>query len=193
MTPPLTPRIRRLIAFALLAVVLSFAWFCVVQPVTNLLIDQQERRAIALRTLKRHRSLLATQPAIEASLATVKESPRWRNFYSDRTPDAASLQLQADLRSLLKDSHNPTSMFAESPVTQGPATRIAVRLTLSMRIDELAVALDRLQKQSKQLRVENLTIRAPDIQSAQSNPVLIVQAQISAWVATSGTGESRQL
>src|SRR5206468_2961114 len=75
-----------------------------------------------------------------------------------------------------------TSISAEGPVRLGAVTRVAVRVTLSIRVDQLAGALERLQKHARQLHVDSLTIQAPESQAPQSNPPLAVQAQIAAWM-----------
>jgi hypothetical protein len=174
------------LAFGLLAAVLGLLWFGVMQPVKGYLAERDEQRGISLRALKRDRALLQEKAAVEAAAESVEQSTRWRNFYTGPKAEVATLQLQTDLRGLLQDTHNSISMSAEPAVAQGAVTRIAVRLTFSMRIDELADALDRLQKQPRQLRVESLSIQAPDAQNPEANPTLTVRAQIAAWMVDAG-------
>jgi hypothetical protein len=172
-------------ALGLLIALLTMLWLDVAVPILDQFDERAELRGISLRALKRDRALLRQEPAIQAALAAIEQSPRWRNFYEAEKPEAAELQLETDLREILRPSNNPTSMAAESAVSFGSATRIGVRVTLSMRVDQLADALDRIQKQSRQLRVESLTIQAPDYQGENTNPTLSIQAQISALMVTS--------
>jgi hypothetical protein len=178
----LQPGTQQVVAFGFLGGLIAFFWLGLAHPMLTMSNDRAERRSIALRALKRDRALLHGSDAIEAALAAVDQSPRWHNFYEAQKAEAATLQLEADLRTLLKESNNPTTMSAESAIENGPVTRLAVRLTLSMRIDELATALDRIQKYSKQLRIESLTIQAPDVQNPAANPILTVQAVIAGWM-----------
>lgn len=187
MRTELTRRARRAAALGLLGVLMAVVWLGIVQPVVDYMETAAVDRGISLRALKRNRALLQQSGAIQAARASVEESPRWRNFYDGPRAEAATLQLETDLRAILKDSNNPASMIAETAVAHGPVTRIAVRVTLSMRIDQLAEALDRIQKQPHQMRVESLIIQAPDAQGAQTNPVLIVQAEITAMMVDHGS------
>jgi hypothetical protein len=175
-------RARRLAALLLLAVSIAAIWVCLAQPVLGFIDTATEERGISLRALKRNRALLREAAAINAAQATIEQSPRWRNFYVAAKPEAATLDLETDLRSIFRDSNNPTSMIAEAPGAHGSVTRLAVRITLSMRVDQLADALDRIQKQSRQLRIESLTIQAPEFQGGQVNPLLSVQAEITAMM-----------
>jgi hypothetical protein len=190
MSPQLTLTLRRAGAFGLLLALLAVLWFGIAQPVMGYLDRRAEQRGIDLRALKRDRALLREEPVIRAALASVEQSSRWRNFYDGRKADAATLQLQTDLRTLFQDTGNPTSMSTEPATIQGGVTRIAVRVTLLMHIDELANALDRLQKQPRQLRIESLSIQAPNSQSPQTNPVLTVRAEIAAWMVDLGAERS---
>jgi len=186
MKPSLIQNLRRGAAVGLLGAVLAVAWLGGVEPSFAYIDVAAEARGISLRALKRNRALLRDSSAIQAAQSSVEQSPRWRNFYSAPRPEAATLQLETDLRTILKDSNNLTSMTAEAPLLHGPVTRIAVRVTLSMRVDQLAEALDRIQKQPQMMRVESLTVQAPDFQGAQANAVLTVQAQITALMLTPG-------
>ena len=179
----LVRRARGLAALSLLGTLVAIAWLGVVDPIIGYVQSAAIERDVSLRTLKRNRALLHQSAAIQAARASVDESPRWRNFYDGPRADAATLQMETDLRAILKDSGNPTSMVAEPPAQQGSVTRIAVRITLSVRIDQLADALDLIQKHDRQLRVESLTVQAPDFQGAQANPVLAVQAVVTALMA----------
>jgi Type II secretion system (T2SS), protein M subtype b len=182
MNSPFSPKTQRVIALSILVSIIGLLWLAIVQPVLSHIDSETEQRGIALRALKRDRALLREEPAIQAAAAAVEQSPRWRNFYEDQKAESATLQLETDLRALFKDANNPTSMTAEPAVAQGAVTRIAVRLIVVMRVDDLAKILDRLQKHPRQLRIESLTIQAPENQNNQVNPLLNVQAEIAGWM-----------
>jgi hypothetical protein len=177
----LTLRLRRLLAIALLGVVFALAWFGLVSPIWSYLDERDEQRGIELRALRRDRALLQEQPAVQAALDSVQHSARWQNFYSSPKPEAATLEMEGDLREIFKGSNNPTSMAADHPASLGAVTRITVRVALSMRMDQLAEALDHLQRQSRHLEVSSLIIQAPDFQPADSNPTLTIQAEITGF------------
>src|SRR2546421_13078980 len=124
-------------ALVLLGLSLGLFWITIAGPITTYLAANTEQRGISLRGLRRDRALLQEEPAVRAALATVGQSSRWRNFYDGPKPEAALLQMENDLRALLKSTNNPTSMTPESATSHGSLTRIAVRVTLAMRIDQL--------------------------------------------------------
>jgi hypothetical protein len=134
---------------------------------------------MALRAVRRNRALIQAAPAVQAALESVEHSPRWQNFYVADRPQAATLQLEGDLRTLFKPTNNPTSMTAEPATSKGTVTRISVKVTLSMRVDQLAEALDLLHRQTRHLEVESLTVQAPEFQTADTNPPLMIQADIA--------------
>jgi hypothetical protein len=186
MTSELNRRARRVAAVSLLGALTGIVWLGVAQPIFSFRDAAADARGIALRALKRNRALLREGAAIQAAEASIEQSARWRNFYEGPKAEGATLQLETDLRTIFRDSNNPTSMVAEHAVLRGPVTRIAVRVTLTMRVDQLADTLDRIQKQPRQLRIESLTIQAPEFQGAQANPMLTVQAEIAALMFAPG-------
>jgi len=187
MSPLLVRRARAVAALGLLGLLAALIWLGAVEPVVSYVQTAATERGISLRALKRNRALLHQSEAIQAARVSVDESPRWRNFYDGPRADAATLQMEADLRAILKDTGNPTSMIAAPPVPQGSITRIAVRITLSMRMDQLAQMLDLIQKHDRQLRVESLIVQAPDFQGVQANPQLAIQAEITALMTDRGS------
>lgn len=187
MTPELTHRAQRVFALGLLGALLAMVWLGIAQPIWGYIDGIADARGISLRALRRNRALLREGPTIQAALASVEHSSRWRNFYDAPKTDAATLQMETDLRAILQDSNNPTSMIAEPATSHGSVTRIAVRITLSMRVDQLADELDRIQKQPRHLQIESLTVQAPEFQGTQPNPTLTVQAEIAAMMVTPGS------
>jgi hypothetical protein len=179
---------RRAAALGLLGLLIASVWLSLVYPALEQINAAGERRGISLKALQRNRALLQQSPAIQAADASVSSSPRWRNFYRAAKPEVATLQMETDLRTLLRDSNNPTSMAAEPALVQGPVTQLGVRVTLSMRIDQLADALDRIQKEPHQLRLTRLTIQTPEGQAAQTNPQLTIQAEISGLMVADEPG-----
>jgi hypothetical protein len=172
------------LAVGILALVIaSVSIFCV-QPLAEYLRDQTTQRGIDLRALERDRALILQKAAITAATRSVDESPRWNQFYSGADAAAATLQLQTDLRTLFQGTSSPSSVRIEPPVVKGRVTRIAMNVTLSMKVDELANALDRLQKHPRQLHLETLRVQAPESQYPGDNPMLNIQAEIVGWMAT---------
>jgi hypothetical protein len=185
-------KLQRLLAIGLLGTTLALAWLSIVHPITTYLHERTEQRGISLRALRRNRALVQEAPAVQAALASVEQSARWQNFYVSEKPEAATLQLESDLRAIFKATNNPTSMTAEPATPQGSLTRVAVKVMLSMRVDQLAEALDLLHRQTRHLEIESLSIQAPDLQAADSNPMLMIQAEISGLTVARANGVIRE-
>jgi hypothetical protein len=192
MTSVPSAAIQRPLAIALLVATLASAWLAIVSPITTYLSERTEQRGISLRALRRNRALIQAAPAVQAALASVEHSARWQNFYTAERPEAATLQLESDLRTLFKGTNNPTSMTAQPATSQGGVTRVAVKVTFSMRVDQLADALDLLHRQTKHLEIESLTIQAPDLQAADTNPLLLIQAEIAGLMVARGNDTMRE-
>ena len=175
---------RRWLAVGLLGLLLVTVWAGIIEPVVDYLDTATLARGIALRALERDRALLQQADAIKEARKSVDQSPRWRNFYEGPKAESATLQLEADVRAILRDSNSATSMVAAPAISHGPVIRIAVRVNLTMRVDQLAEALDRIQKNTRLLRIESLTVQAPEVQAAQTNPPVTVQMEVSALMLT---------
>ena len=184
MTLNLSQGQQRLGAIALLAVSIVLLWFAILDPIASYVADASDKRQVELRSLRRDRALLAQEPRTIAALETVDHSPRWGRLYEGQKPESAILEMETDLRKLITAPNNPTSMVAQGVVVAAPLTKIAVKVTLSMPIDQLADTLARLQSHSKFLRIENLLIQAPDYEPAESNPTLSIQADVTGFVLT---------
>ena len=188
MTVNLSKRQQRIIAIALLAISVALVWFAVIDPIVGFAKDRSEKRQVGLRALRRDRALLTQEPKTVADLEAIDHSPRWERLYTSQKPEQAILEMETDLRKIITAPNNPTSMTALGVVAAGPLSKIAVKVTMSMPIDQLANTLAQMQSQAKYLRVENLLIQAPDYAPAESNPTLSVQADVAGYLlAPQGT------
>jgi type II secretion system (T2SS) protein M len=175
---------RRAAAIALLGFALILLWAGLINPVADHFHRSAFERKADLAALSRDRALLAQDAAIQSTMATLGQSPRWARFYDSQKPDKAVLQLQTELREIFKAPNNPTSMTVQPTVQKGSLTRLAVKITLSMTIDQLTESLGRLQAHARMLQIENLTIQAPDFQMRDTNPTLSIQAEIIGFMVT---------
>lgn len=186
----LSPLQQRCIAIALLGVALALLWLGLIDPVASYFRHNADQRGADLNALSRDRALVSQDRSIEATLAALKASPRWSRFYDTQKADKVVLQLQSDLREVFKAPNNPTSMTAVPVVVEGPLTRVATKVTLSLTIDQLTESLARLHSHAQLLRIENLMIQAPDYQPADTNPTLSIQAEIVGFMISSAGGHT---
>ena len=181
---------RRCVAVALLGIALALLWLGLIDPIANYFRHSADERRADLNSLSRDRALVSQDAGTEATLTTLGTSPRWTRFYETQKADKAVLQLQSDLREVFKAPNNPTSMTAVPVVVEGPLTRIATKVTLSLTIDQLTESLARLRSRAQFLRIENLTIQAPDYQVADTNPTLSIQVEIVGFMVTTPYGRT---
>lgn len=175
---------RRLAALALVGIVLAVVWLAVIYPLIAHVSANNEERRSQIRALVRDRALVSQAPPIQKALALLDHSPRWARLFGAQKPEQASLQLQTDVRSLLKSPNALTSMTVQPATSRGPLTRIAVKVTVSMRIDQWAEALADLQLHPRLLQIDSVTIQAPDFQTSDANPTLTIQAEIAGFMLT---------
>jgi hypothetical protein len=180
----MSPRLQRVAALTILGMAVTAVWLVLINPIVDVVQSRTFARHAALRALGHDRTLVAQAPAIRTALASLEASPRWGRLYESQKADKATLQLETDLRALFKTPNTLTSMTAQPAVVQGPLTRLAVKVTLSMPIDQWAEALGQLQMNARLLQLENVTIQAPDYQLPQTNPTLTIQAEIVGFMQT---------
>jgi hypothetical protein len=173
---------QRMVAIALLAFSVTLVWFAVIDPIVGFAEDSLEKRQVSLRVLRRDRALLAQEPKTVAALEAIDHSPRWERLYASQKPEQAILEMETDLRQIITTPNNPTSMIAQGVVVTRPLSKIAVKVTMSVPIDQLADTLARMQSHAKYLRIENLLIQAPDYAPAESNPTLSIQADVTGYL-----------
>jgi hypothetical protein len=190
MMDTLSARQQRLLALSLLWFAIMALWFGVLYPIVETVRASGDERQAILRAVSRDRALVSQAPAIQSALTSLEQSPRWARFYASQKADQATLQLETDLRTLLTMPNALTSMTAEPATVQGPLTRIAVKVTLSMPIDQLAQTFAMLQSYVRLLHVDSLTVQAPDNQASDSNPRLTIQAEIVGFMLTPKTTQS---
>lgn len=180
----LGPRQRRVVALIVSVTLVGGLYLLVIDPVFRHFRDRADERQTALRTLSRDRALLNQVPQIRSAQDSLVGSPRWAKLYDSQKATQAVLQLETDIRGMLSPPSQVTSMIAEPATTQGSLTRIAVKITLSLTIDQLTEALGHLNEHARFLKIESLTVQAPDNQALDSNPVLSVQAEIAGFMLT---------
>jgi hypothetical protein len=189
-TRVLSPIQQRCIALVLLGVVLLLLWLGLIDPIAAYFLHGSEQRRSELNGLSRDRALVAQDGNTAGALAAIGASARWTRFYETQRADKAVLQMQSDLREVFKAPNNPTSMTAVPASMEGPLTRLSTKVTLSLTIDQLTESLARLRAHPQLLRIESLSIQAPDFQAADTNPTLTIQAEIVSFMVTAAGARS---
>lgn len=181
---------QRCAAIALLGIALALLWMGLVEPIAEYFRQSAYERRTDLDSLSRDRALLSQDSSTQTTLTTLGKNPRWARFYETQKADNAVLQLETDLREIFKAPNNPTSMTALPVAIEGPLTRLAAKVTLSLTIDQLTESLGRLRSHAQLLQTVNFTIQAPDYQMPDANPTLTIQAEIVGFMVTAANGRT---
>ena len=187
---PLSLSQQRILAIALAGVAIAILFLGAIRPLVDYIADRSDERDSALRLLGRNLALVRQAPTIQTTLDAAAKSPRWGRFYNVPKAADATLQLETDLRSLIAIPNQPTSMIAESPSPLGSLTRVSVKISLSVTIDQLSDLLGRLHQHPRLLKIESLAVQSPESQIVDTNPPLAVQAEISGFMVTPVRGKS---
>jgi hypothetical protein len=182
MTTRVSRRAQKLLAVLLLVLASACLWKGILAPIVTYGEGLSQRRGADLAALSRDRAVLSQDPQVIETLNALGRNTRWNRLYVSDKSDQALLQFETDVRDLVKAATNATSMTAEPIVAQGLLSRMGVRVSLSLPIDQWTDLLVRLQAHAKLLELRNLTIQAPDYQPVDSNPTLSIQAEFVGYL-----------
>lgn len=174
---------RRTAAIGILLLLLALAWTLLVAPIANLLRSQQEWREATHGKLARYRALTDNKSAIDGALSKLQANASWQGLYQALEPAAASTALLGEFRALLDPQR--VSIQSIQPMEAenlGPITRVGVRVSLALTIDQLRELLERMQSNSHAMRADNVIVTAPQFHAPEENPQLIVQMEVSGFM-----------
>ncbi|MGA7538945.1 MAG: GspMb/PilO family protein [Steroidobacteraceae bacterium] len=167
---------RRALAVLLLLLSMALARIAVIAPVHALVLSQAKWRTQARHQLSDDKGRASAEGTLREQLRTLPRASVWSRFYpSDgaRNPDTA---LRSDLVNITTTASVTVQSLALLPTDEkGALRRHGMRIVASMTIDQLEHLVADLRRQSRYLRVGQLTISAPIVQPPHTNPLLLVQ------------------
>jgi hypothetical protein len=170
---------RRIIALVLVPSSIAIVIYAVVLAAAALYDSQQDWRRHARSLFSRAGAATQMQARIDQDAAALKDSPLWSRFYISPTSGIGAVQLQSDVGSLLSRTQASTQSLAPIPsLPMNGFTRIGVRLSASMRIDQLKTFLATAAAHPRYLRVEQLSVIAPQGQVPAENSPLAVTMEV---------------
>jgi len=115
----------------------------------------------------------------------VRRSHLREKFYPTDGVLGAAAMLQADVDLLMSSLQVPSRTIAPIASTETESlVRHGVRLSASLRINQLQDLLNRISQHPRLIRVDLLTVVAPQMQSPEDNPPLAVSMDIYAYALT---------
>jgi hypothetical protein len=170
---------RRILALFVVPLSIAFAVYAVFIAIVALGNAQQDWRTQAHSVFSRARAAKDVQARLDRDLVALKESPLWSRFYLSPTSGMGAMLLQTDVGALLARTQASTQSLAPIPsLPMSGFTRIGVRLSASMRIDQLKNFLAGAAAHQRYLRVEQLAVIAPHSQVSAENSPLAVTLEI---------------
>lgn len=171
----LPPRAQRAIAVLLIPATLMLTHVLVVWPIWHMYQSQVQWREDAARLLAQRRGMSEIAAVVRERLDTLPQLQIWQRLF--RT--TAVVALQAEVNSALTGARaRPQSFEPLETKPLGPLQKIGVRIVAPMTIDQLRDVLVRIEGLSHLVRIEQLLINAPPLQSPDQNPTLVVTMDV---------------
>lgn len=180
---------RRIVA--LLVVPLSIASLGAVlwMPISYISSSQAEWRDVAVETLAAAQRAPEIQADLDQQVERMRASPLWSKFYRMPSSAAASTALNSELSAQLTSAGASVQSLTPVPSEDQPAfTRIGVRVTASLRLNDLRTLLTAMSTHARYLRVERLIVTAPQAQVESENPPLAVTLDVVGYQAPPASG-----
>lgn len=178
---------RRMVALVAVPLAVVLTAYLAVQAIQFVFDVQQDWRSEARSAFAQVRGAEQIQVRLDQDLLALSSSPLWSRFYSPATAGAGATLLQGDVGSLLSAVQSSAQSLTPMPsVPMAEFTKIGVRLTASMRINQLKSFLAAAASHQHYLRVEQLTVVAPQMQIATENPPLAVTMDVYGFELAAG-------
>lgn len=119
-------------------------------------------------------------PYIKAHEALTHGSS-WKGFLTAKEP-GESQAMSTALKAALVDALGESAViegFSERPAEE--LREIQVSIKMSVAVDQLATAIQKIESSYPYLQIDVLTVQAPNIQQKDTNPNLTVNATVSAF------------
>jgi len=175
---------RRLFALLLLLVIVVGAWQGFVVPAGQLIRSQDSWRTAATEKLGYSRGVVASEAQARNQLQAVRTTSAWRGFLTNS--DLASNELKNELTQALTGAGATGVRIASLPAqNEGGLRKFGARIVATADADQLKQFLAALRARPRYLRVEQITVTAPLVQSPDGNPAVQLKADIFGY--TKGT------
>lgn len=183
----LSPPMRRLVALFGLPSLLITVCLLALWPLQHAWRSQQLWRMETKRLLSQAAGSSLQRAAIERQLEAVRSSQLRTKFYAAGGAMSSSALLQGDVDVLMNSVQASSRTLVPIPVSENASVvRYGVRLSASLRMNQLRDLLNGLAQHQRLLRVEQLTVIAPQAQNATENPPLAVSMDIYGYSLAAG-------
>lgn len=177
---PLAPRERRLIALALLAMVVAGVWLALIAPVLGGFEERAHRREALLAQYRSAQRLIASAPALAAA---AREQRRTAALYQITAPTQAVAvdALKQRLTASLSGAGGSVSAV-EQVQAEIPNGWVSVRADAQMSLSQFVASIRQLENEAPYVLVQYTSIGADRAASTGHAAPLDVRLQVSALV-----------
>jgi hypothetical protein len=173
------PAQRRMLAVVFLVVAVALLWGAVLEPLTWLVDSQSQWRTEVHRDLARALGQAAGEPALRQRVATLMTEPIWGKLYEIPNGQDGTTLIQRDvMRASAAAGVKIQGVVPVPKVEEAGLTAYGIRFTTAFTADQLKRLMGALRANVGYLRVERLTVSAPQVQPADQNAALTVTLEI---------------
>jgi hypothetical protein len=170
---------RRILAIGLLVATVGLVWGGVLAPLTWVVDSQDEWRDDVRHDLARAMGEASTEPELRRQVAAIPAEPIWAKFYETQNGQDASQLVQRDvLRAGAGSGVKIEGIVPLPKVEEVGLVGFGIRFTTTLSAGQLKQFIDALRANVGYLRVERLTITAPQVQRADENALLTVTMEV---------------
>jgi hypothetical protein len=174
-----SPVQRRVLAVVMLVVALGLIWEAILVPLVWVVGSQNEWRTDVRHNLARALGRAASEPALRHRAKSLSSEPVWRGFYDAPKGQDATALVQRDVMNVGTVTGVKVQVVTPVPkVEEAGLTGYGVRFTTTLSVDQLKKFMDALRANAGYLRVERLTITAPQVQRSDQNASLTVTMEV---------------
>ena len=173
------PTQRRVLAVAMLVTAIGLVWFAILVPLVWVVGSQEEWRTNARRDLARTLGRAESEPSLRKRAASIAAEPIWGKFYDVPKGQDASTLVQRDVMNAGAGAGVKIQTVVPVPrVEEAGLVGYGIRFTTTLSADQLKKFAAGLRGNTGYLRVERLTVTAPQVQQADQNASLTVTMEV---------------
>lgn len=151
-------------AVGILALLIVFTWFAVVDPVVVAFDDQHEQRDRSLRLISAYKNIVESRPTLEAELATLEQQRRSASGLIEGDSAAlAAARLQNEIRTIVERHGGEIRSTQNLPVsTDSSFEKIDIGCDLSIPMTGLKSVIYQIETHTPYLFIDKVDIRMPE-------------------------------
>ena len=173
------PAQRRVLAVVLLVVAAGLLWGVIFEPLERVVDSQSEWREQVHHDLARAMGRADSEAALRKRTEALNAEPIWQKFYEIPDGQDATTLIQRDVMRAGAGAGVKVDVVVPVPkVEEAGLVGYGIRFTTTSTADQLKRLMDALRANGGYLRVERLTLSAPQVQPTDQNVALTVTLEV---------------